>query len=280
MYNPNSNPVLANGHLGFTVFDTSIYMNGLYNGKMGESHRARIENHANMQAECCDRTPNVNCTYRFHIKRGFFKVFYSGDDYHLAHTVFPHRYYTRTIVNKFTLERHNMAGNITVKVATRPGNIGMDMSFPDMKTVEKAGYRFRCETGHTMAVENEAFQSDTQKLTFCFNELLNLTLPEKRSSIEFYSFMIVDQDESVVMAEMDKVVRDSQMEHRHVEAWEDFWASFDIEIDSRMDLNGLTRASIYALVSNVPPTHSFEPPRPFYGISSTGEFLNFALNLG
>ena len=35
---------VGNGHLASTVFDTSIYVNGLYNGKEGESHRARIPN--------------------------------------------------------------------------------------------------------------------------------------------------------------------------------------------------------------------------------------------
>ena len=32
-------PTLANGHIGFTPFDESIYMNGLFNGEGGECAR-------------------------------------------------------------------------------------------------------------------------------------------------------------------------------------------------------------------------------------------------
>jgi hypothetical protein len=37
-------PYVGNGHLASTIFDNKVYVNGLYNGKGGESHRARLPN--------------------------------------------------------------------------------------------------------------------------------------------------------------------------------------------------------------------------------------------
>jgi hypothetical protein len=37
-------PYLGNGHLASTVFDDAIYVNGVYNGERGVSHRARVPN--------------------------------------------------------------------------------------------------------------------------------------------------------------------------------------------------------------------------------------------
>jgi hypothetical protein len=35
---------VGNGHLASTIFDKAIYLNGVYNGKRGVSHRARVPN--------------------------------------------------------------------------------------------------------------------------------------------------------------------------------------------------------------------------------------------
>ena len=40
---------VGNGHLASTVFDNAIYLNGLYNGARGVSHRARLPNMHNFQ---------------------------------------------------------------------------------------------------------------------------------------------------------------------------------------------------------------------------------------
>lgn len=37
-------PYVGNGHLAATVFNNELYVNGLYNGERGESHRARLPN--------------------------------------------------------------------------------------------------------------------------------------------------------------------------------------------------------------------------------------------
>lgn len=37
-------PYVGNGHLASTIFNNAVFLNGLYNGQAGESHRARVPN--------------------------------------------------------------------------------------------------------------------------------------------------------------------------------------------------------------------------------------------
>lgn len=41
---PKLMPYVGNGHIASTIFNNAIFMNGLYNGQRGESHRARLPN--------------------------------------------------------------------------------------------------------------------------------------------------------------------------------------------------------------------------------------------
>ena len=42
-------PSVGNGHIATGVYTDTIYMNGLYNGELGESHRARIPSQINIR---------------------------------------------------------------------------------------------------------------------------------------------------------------------------------------------------------------------------------------
>lgn len=42
-------PSIGNGQLSTGVYTDTVYMNGLYNGELGESHRARIPSQINIR---------------------------------------------------------------------------------------------------------------------------------------------------------------------------------------------------------------------------------------
>jgi hypothetical protein len=121
-------PALANGHIGFTVFGRSVYMNGLYNGEKGFSHRASIPNYANIKIEenshdhCFshgddrsrrqsdDADKRGNFTFSLDTYNGLFEASIDGDDYQVRHFVYPHRYYDRVIVNLIEIHRRRAEG--------------------------------------------------------------------------------------------------------------------------------------------------------------------------
>ena len=59
-------PSVANGHLGTTLYNAEVYMNGLYNGAHGDSHRAIIPSTCSINItgtvphSHCDRTYTLN----------------------------------------------------------------------------------------------------------------------------------------------------------------------------------------------------------------------------
>lgn len=213
-------------------------MNGLYNGKGSDTHRARIENHANLQLEICNtrRKMSTRCRYRFNIRTGIFEVIIDSPEYKVKHEVFPHRYYTRTIVNRFSVERKTSKEEIRISVNMDPGQIGLDMTFPEHRVYSVGNFNVTLESGHTLAVENKDFQKSPQKLTFAFTKIQELVLPVKEYRLTELAFMTMDQEENFVVKEVERVIYDSQVVEKHEKEWISFWEKFDIEIENRIEL--------------------------------------------
>lgn len=120
-WNVSDKPVMANGHVGFIPYGDTIYMNGLYNGYGGTSHRARIPNYANIQFESCSRSASMasdlnklltepQCTYALDIFNGIFRTQANFDNGHFTveQIQYAHRYYDRAIVNRIAVQRNQI----------------------------------------------------------------------------------------------------------------------------------------------------------------------------
>lgn len=109
-------PVLANGHVGYVPYSDSIYMNGLYNGYKGSSHRARIPNYANIYFEQCngyESNSNLSCTYGLDIQHALFltQAKFNGGDFEVEQIQYTHRYYDTVIINQIMIKRNNLDYN-------------------------------------------------------------------------------------------------------------------------------------------------------------------------
>lgn len=109
-------PVLANGHIGYVPYSDSIYMNGLYNGYKGSSHRARVPNYANIYFEQCngyESNSSLSCTYGLDIQRGLFltQAKFNDGDFAVEQIQYTHRYYDTVIVNQIIISRNTVDHN-------------------------------------------------------------------------------------------------------------------------------------------------------------------------
>lgn len=75
-------------------------MNGVYNGRGGKSHRARIPNWANIRLNSTLTHFPFSPVYSLDTREGAFKVRVDRDRSIVTHRVYAHRFYTRTIVNQ------------------------------------------------------------------------------------------------------------------------------------------------------------------------------------
>lgn len=83
-------------------------MNGLYNGRRGSSHRARIPNEMNIKI---GSSYSRNKTYAFNAKSGIFQIDSKRPGYNIVHYIYAHRFYNRAIINQVYIYRHNYEGN-------------------------------------------------------------------------------------------------------------------------------------------------------------------------
>lgn len=63
-------PYVGNGHLASTVFDNSVFLNGLYNGEKTNSHRARVPNVHNFSFFSNDDKGFQNTNYILDMEKG------------------------------------------------------------------------------------------------------------------------------------------------------------------------------------------------------------------
>lgn len=56
-------PSIGNGQLATGVYTDTVYMNGLYNGELGESHRARIPSQINIRMSVGANQTMTDCFF-------------------------------------------------------------------------------------------------------------------------------------------------------------------------------------------------------------------------
>lgn len=124
-WNVSDKPVMGNGHVAFIPYGDAIYMNGLYNGNGGQSHRARIPNYANIQFETCNRSTSTasdlnklpQCSYALDIFNAIFRTRanFNNGQVIVDQIQYAHRYYDRTIVNRIQLQQNQNLNNFNGK---------------------------------------------------------------------------------------------------------------------------------------------------------------------
>lgn len=63
-------PSIANGHLGTAVHSQEVFMNGLYNGRGSESHRAVIPSTSSVNVTDTQPPSNYTRTYSLNVAEG------------------------------------------------------------------------------------------------------------------------------------------------------------------------------------------------------------------
>jgi protein-glucosylgalactosylhydroxylysine glucosidase len=109
-------PAIGNGHIATNVFSDAVHINGLYNGKAGESHRSRIPGYANIRLNTTLTHDPFNPVYTLDTKEAVFKVKVECDKSVVTQRIYAHRFYTRTIVNQIQVVAKTHAGKFTYTV--------------------------------------------------------------------------------------------------------------------------------------------------------------------
>lgn len=243
-------------------------MNGLYNGKKGMSHRARIPNMGNLQLTQID-TGLVTYLYRLDMGRGLFEIVMTGTGYRATQQIYAHRYYTRAMITKVTVERTSTTPFRVSMVQEFGGNPGTDLTLSMTEKVENISENLvRINCYQTIDMEHETLQSARTPVCTAATIPLESSFTEAG---EYLHVFTVGTTEAEVRKEMQDVLNSEQtwLLQRHVDAWQKHWNRFAIQVDNT-PLNQIILSSIFYLVSNLPSEESNQPNGEFYGLSPGG----------
>lgn len=100
-------PTLGNGHIGLTVFDDSMYLEGLYTGSGAATHRAKIPALIMTRAYLSDPELERRNTrkYQFDAKYGIFQETVITDFAEVEHRMYVHQKFMRVFVVDVTAQK-------------------------------------------------------------------------------------------------------------------------------------------------------------------------------
>lgn len=296
-------PTLANGHLGFTVLEDAVYMNGLYNGRSGLSHRARIANLANLRLNDGNRQPTTES--RMDFASGTFFVDYRGpnNSYRVTQAIYAHQLYNRAIVNQFRIERLAGDGEIRIGItqastsptsedivfsptkstifsghdAERPSSLGSSGTGSEYSTATGRSYQVHQTCGTTLELEDPAQQRQQPRhVCVLWNHVPEeLTLERSERTVSYKFIMTADESASRARRELEQVLLisdDDELLRLHADIWASFWSRFDIQLEGNPELEQTVRASVFYLITNFPlqgDSNEVETYQ-FGGLSPTG----------
>lgn len=107
-------PSIGNGHIATDIFSDTVYMNGLYNGEKGLSHRARVPAWCNVRLNSTLGNSPLRPTYTLDTNLATFFVHVEREWSMVDQRIYAHRYYTRAIVNQISITAKHKAGKLDV----------------------------------------------------------------------------------------------------------------------------------------------------------------------
>jgi hypothetical protein len=266
-------PYVGNGHLASTIFNNAVYLNGLYNGHAGESHRARVPTVHNFFfiSPVTNNQTFARQQYVLDLKRGVFVEQLEDDMVIIERRIFAHQFYNRLLISHIDVRRKETAtmGAITIRLAFTASYTSEDFVFENLNQQNADYYILK---GETREIEFEEFQKAKSRVFMYFNEPRDLVLGENENSLVRVFISSVDVNETPAKEEFElawQLVKEGnamELLKRHETAFSNIWSFGRIETDN-FELQSTIFSSYYYLLSSLPALSHYGTLNPFYGLS-------------
>ncbi|XP_075992674.1 protein-glucosylgalactosylhydroxylysine glucosidase [Anticarsia gemmatalis] len=271
-------PSIGNGHVATNIFSDTVYMNGLYNGQGGYSHRARIPGWANIRLNSTLTHHPFSPVYSLDTREGVFKVRVDRDRSVVTQRIYAHRYYTRAIVNQIQVDSKThydpnfINQEIWIAIKLMPGEKSKDIDFHEPTPEIIDGRTIWHSCGQTMESEDLTYQPlPVEVCAFWTSVPDHLVVPQHGSRV-FTFAMTADTNKTLARLELVKVLQEDGEElfQKHVEQWRNLYHQGGIDIEGNLELGKIVNGIWYYFLSSLPSENSHQPLGRFYGLSPTG----------
>ncbi|KAM9815942.1 protein-glucosylgalactosylhydroxylysine glucosidase isoform 1-T3 [Syngnathus typhle] len=262
--NPRFLPPLANGLLGWRVYNSTMHMGGVYNGERGECHRADLPCPLAVTVETEEAGPN---SYSLDAHTGVFTNTLTSPSVTVSQSFYSHRYFSNLMVMEIVLVRH-----VTSEV---PLTVKLVSSFtPQSKDIDfqaSADYRGGSHIqGHPHKAEFPGCPSPTVHLIWTPIPS-SLMLPPEQSQDRWDFIVAVANSLDVTEACFDEgleLMATGGLRSSHETAWKELWLKSNVEVVGSERLLKAVIGCMFYLLSAFPSIH--DTSGGFGGVSPGG----------
>ncbi|XP_040017691.1 protein-glucosylgalactosylhydroxylysine glucosidase [Gasterosteus aculeatus] len=257
-------PPLANGLLGWRVYDNIMHMGGVYNGEGGRCHRADVPCPLNVEVEMDGPAQH---TYCLDTHTGIFTHSLSSARAKVSQSLYSHRYYTNLMVMEILLVREGTSEEpITVNLVSSFTPQSKDIVF-DSCPDYKGGSHIQ---GKVATAEFPGGSCPTVHLIWTPKPPTLTLLPEQRQAR--WAFILVAANSlETAEANYDKgldLIATGDLRPSHEKAWKELWLESTAEVVGSETLCKALIGCMFYLLSAFPSIH--DTSSSFGGVSPGG----------
>ncbi|XP_069019380.1 protein-glucosylgalactosylhydroxylysine glucosidase isoform X1 [Embiotoca jacksoni] len=257
-------PPLANGLLGWTVYNNIMHMGGVYNGEGGRCHRADVPCPLAVKIEVEEPARH---TYSLNTHTGIFTHTLSSASVTASQSLYSHRYHSNLMVMEILLTRQVTSQEpITVKLVSSFTPHSKDIVFksgPDYK----GGSHIQ---GETTAAEIPGGSCPTVHLIWT-TVPLTLTLLPEQSQARWGFILAVANSLDSAEANFDEglnLMATGNLRPSHEKAWKELWLQSQVEVVGSESLCKALIGCMFYLLSAFSSIH--DTSNSFGGVSPGG----------
>uniref|UniRef100_A0A8C5H4G3 Protein-glucosylgalactosylhydroxylysine glucosidase n=1 Tax=Gouania willdenowi TaxID=441366 RepID=A0A8C5H4G3_GOUWI len=257
-------PPLANGLLGWKVYNNIMHMGGIYNGEGGRCHRADVPCPLSVRLEVEEPAEHM---FSLDTRSGIFSHSLTTSSFTASQSLYAHRFYSNLMVMEVLLVRHVTSEQpITVSLTTSFTPRSKDIVFESGPDYEGGSHIL----GQTKTAEFPGASCHTVHLIWTPIPL-TLTLQPQQPQARWGFILAVADTADSAMARYDEglsLMATGSLRPSHVKAWKEMWLQSTVEVVGPQDLNKAVIGCLFYLLSAFP--FIYEHPSPFGGVSPGG----------
>uniref|UniRef100_A0A670HNX9 Protein-glucosylgalactosylhydroxylysine glucosidase n=1 Tax=Podarcis muralis TaxID=64176 RepID=A0A670HNX9_PODMU len=257
---------VTNAYLGTRVYRDILHVNGVYNGAVGDCHRADVPSPINVKMSVAAED-SLTETFSLDTRTGTYIHTIQAPGYTAIHRIYAHQSLVHLLAFSITIQRSTLEGEpIIVNLQTQFTPESPDLDLHRGADFQGAHYIY----GKTLVPEVESGPQPTVHMIWT-PVLQAVTLPEeeKEKTWEFLT-AVAESEEDVKrsFSEGMSLIVSRSLYVSHVQAWTALWKGCCVEVEGPLSLSQAVYGCLYYLLSAIPPLGSSD--FPFSGISPGG----------
>lgn len=259
-----SMPTIGNGYLATLIHSDTMYVDGVYNGPNGTSHRARLRSTSSINITDFS-FPVRDRKYSLDVGRGMYVEEYISEDIRVEMSMYAHQWLNRLLITEISVV-NNGSVPVYLNLSQNLGPPSDDVTF---QTVDRHDLNeFRMENGTTNVPEFDTV--DRRDLVALSTLVPDSITVEAGGNVRYLFQTCVEsklKDSTESFQQGINYFFNGTLRSSHEEKWEYIWRKGRIDVDSNVKINRINYAALYYLLSEVPRDGS---KGTFTGISPGG----------